>query len=510
MTSGFTTWVTESAGVLLRVAGWEILYASVLFVLVLGLTRLLRRASPLVRHALWGLVLLRLVLPIDLSVPFSLWGLVGHADVASSAGTLLLDAWPASGWDTGGTTEGSAPSTDYGPKTSTYWLLLLLAAWAIGAITVGSFAVARRRIYRQLVRRARPVTDVSVLAIVQHWQESFRVRRRVRTVTSDEFSSPFTYGSLRPVVFLPRAVLESDQAGLTESVVAHELAHVSRWDDLLLKIQLLISVLYFFNPVAWASARRMRDESEQICDGMVLGSGGIPARTYGRSILTVLRLGVAGEPNLIPALVSTRERLEMRLKGIKKGRSITRASVLYSLPVALTFGMVLLPMATAPIEPSNAGVAGAVAWSDVQDIVLANPMPGARVTSAWGPTTNPYTGKEAHHRGVDMADKAGSAVRAAADGVVEVATADYSGGENHGAVIIIDHGGGLKTFYSHLDVLAVAVGDRVSEGDRIGTQGSTGRVTGPHLHFEVWLDGEHADPARFVADWSVNRENTQI
>ena len=200
----------------------------------------------------------------------------------------------------------------------------------------------------------------------------------------------------------------------------------------------------------------------------------------------------------------------MRLKSIKKGRSVRRANVVYSLPVALTFGLLLLPMATGSVERSNAEVANAAALDSPQDVVLANPMPGARVTSAWGLTTNPFTGVEAHHRGIDLADKSRSAVHAAADGVVEVATTDYTGGENHGTVIIIDHGDGLKTFYSHLDVLLVEVGDRVSQGDRIGRQGSTGKVTGPHLHFEVWESGEYVDPARFVADWQEGRESFRM
>jgi beta-lactamase regulating signal transducer with metallopeptidase domain len=504
-------WVAEVAGALLRVAGWEVFYSSILFVIVLALTRVLRNVSPLLRHALWGLVLLRLILPIDLSVPFSLWNLVGRTDVALSTETLLQDAWWAGGWsDAGGMVEGSASATGDAQQGSAPWLWMIVVAWVVGMLAVGCSVIRKRRVYRKIVRRARPVDDVKVLTVARHWTERFRVRRAVRVVTSDDFGSPFTYGSMRPVVFLPRAVMESDQVGLVESVLAHELAHVGRWDDLLLEIQLLISVMYFFNPVVWVSSRRMRDESERICDGMVLGSGGISAKTYGRSILTVLRLGVASEPGLIPALVSTKERLEMRLKSIKKGSSVKRASIVYSLPVVAAFGLFLLPMATGSMGQSNAEVADAATWDSPQEVVLVNPMPGARVTSAWRLRPNPYTGEEAHHRGIDLVDKAGSAVHAAADGVVEVATADYAGGKNHGTVIIIDHSGGLKTFYSHLDEMAVQVGDRVIAGDRIGTQGSTGKVTGPHLHFEVWERGEYVDPARFVADWPLSRESFRI
>ncbi len=503
--------VAEAAGALLRVAGWEVLFSAVLFVLVLGLTRLLRDATPLLRHALWGLVLLRLVLPIDLSVPFSLWSLVGQAEVASSAETLLAEAWSAGGGsDVGWIADGSSSTAPDSRSRADFWLLLAAGVWALGTLAAGTRVVLKRRSYREVMRRARPVADDYVLAVARRWIRDFRIRRPVRIITSDEFGSPFTCGSFRPVIFIPDAVLTHEQPDLMESVLAHELAHVARWDDLLLEIQLFISVLYFFNPVAWASARRMRDESERICDGMVLANGSIPAITYGRNILTVLKLGVASEPSLIPALVSTKERMEMRLKSIKAGRSVRRANVLYSLPLAFVFGLFLLPMATGSVAKSNAVAARAVAPVEMQDVVLANPMPGARVTSAWGPTKNPFTGQEAHHRGIDLAGPAESKVHAAADGVVEVATTEYAGGENHGTVIVIRHGAGLKTFYSHLDVLFVKEGDRVSRGDRIGTQGSTGKVTGPHLHFEVWLDGEPVDPARFVADWKTVGESFRM
>ena len=100
-----------------------------------------------------------------------------------------------------------------------------------------------------------------------------------------------------------------------------------------------------------------------------------------------------------------------------------------------------------------------------------------------------------------MVGKPGSEIHAAAAGRVEEATTDYAGGAAHGTVVILDHGGGIKTFYSHLDRLDVAKGQSVACGEVLGTQGTTGKVTGAHLHFEVWENGEFRDPALFVSEW---------
>lgn len=109
------------------------------------------------------------------------------------------------------------------------------------------------------------------------------------------------------------------------------------------------------------------------------------------------------------------------------------------------------------------------------------------------------TGEWVHHRGVDLVAPSGTAIEAPAAGRVTVATERYEGGAHHGTVVVIDHGDGLQSFYSHLDSLTVAPGQDVARGQTLGTVGSTGEVTGPHLHFEVWRHGEPVDPAEVVA-----------
>lgn len=121
--------------------------------------------------------------------------------------------------------------------------------------------------------------------------------------------------------------------------------------------------------------------------------------------------------------------------------------------------------------------------------------PQARLGSTYGNRVDPFTRRLAFHSGVDFAVAAGTEVFAAGGGVVSFA--GRKGG--YGKTLEIDHGNGLLTRYAHLSRLSVAAGAIVTPGQAIGAVGSTGRSTGPHLHFEVLRDGQFVDPQRFLA-----------
>ncbi len=115
---------------------------------------------------------------------------------------------------------------------------------------------------------------------------------------------------------------------------------------------------------------------------------------------------------------------------------------------------------------------------------------GATVTSGFGMREHPILGGLRAHRGVDLAAPMGSPILATSDG--NVSMADWSGG--YGLTVQLDHGGGLQTRYGHMSRLNVAPGQRVRKGDVIGYVGSTGLSTGPHLHYEVRVNGEAVNP----------------
>lgn len=100
------------------------------------------------------------------------------------------------------------------------------------------------------------------------------------------------------------------------------------------------------------------------------------------------------------------------------------------------------------------------------------------------------------HTGVDIANRIGTPIYAADDGVVEIARGGYNGG--YGNTIVINHGGGVKTRYGHASKLFVKVGDEVEKGENIAAMGSTGRSTGPHLHFEVLINGARYNPLNYI------------
>jgi murein DD-endopeptidase MepM/ murein hydrolase activator NlpD len=126
---------------------------------------------------------------------------------------------------------------------------------------------------------------------------------------------------------------------------------------------------------------------------------------------------------------------------------------------------------------------------------LRKPLAGElQMTSTFGYRNDPFFGRPALHSGVDLREEYGAPVKATAAGVVSVA--GPQGG--YGNLVEIDHGGGLSTRYGHLSAINVAPGQQVSPGVVVGRVGSTGRSTGPHLHYEVRMDGEAVDPSRFL------------
>ena len=125
---------------------------------------------------------------------------------------------------------------------------------------------------------------------------------------------------------------------------------------------------------------------------------------------------------------------------------------------------------------------------------FGNPAPGRNVTSRFGNRIDPFLGRLALHAGIDFQAETGSKVLCTGAG--KVVAAGTSGG--YGNMVEIDHGQGVTTRYGHLSRILVKVGDTVVAGDVIGRAGSTGRSTGPHVHYEVRRNGNAVDPVHFL------------
>jgi murein DD-endopeptidase MepM/ murein hydrolase activator NlpD len=116
------------------------------------------------------------------------------------------------------------------------------------------------------------------------------------------------------------------------------------------------------------------------------------------------------------------------------------------------------------------------------------------VSSSFGVRPDPFLGRPAMHTGLDLRSSIGDPVRATANGTVTIA--GWNGG--YGNMVELDHGNGFATRYGHMSAIEVKVGQHVRSGQIVGRVGSTGRSTGPHLHYETRIDGEAVDPQRFL------------
>ncbi len=122
------------------------------------------------------------------------------------------------------------------------------------------------------------------------------------------------------------------------------------------------------------------------------------------------------------------------------------------------------------------------------------PVSAAYNSSSYGWRIDPFTGGKAFHEGLDFPANIGTPIRAAADGIVSMAEQSAA----YGNIVKIEHGAGLETRYAHASKLLVHVGERVVKGQEVALVGSTGRSTGPHLHYEIRLNGESLDPRKYL------------
>jgi len=125
---------------------------------------------------------------------------------------------------------------------------------------------------------------------------------------------------------------------------------------------------------------------------------------------------------------------------------------------------------------------------------LMTPMSKGSITSRFGVRTDPFRRRPAMHTGIDFRAPSGQPARATAPG--KVISAGYAGG--YGNMVEIDHGGGITTRFAHLSKIIAKVGQTVAKGDVVGNAGSTGRSTGPHLHYEIRVNSRPIDPMTFI------------
>jgi murein DD-endopeptidase MepM/ murein hydrolase activator NlpD len=292
----------------------------------------------------------------------------------------------------------------------------------------------------------------------------------------------------RPLIALPRTLLARLTDGQLRLVLRHEAAHLARNDPHWALLLRAVGLLLWFNPLLRPLARRVQLASELACDALALGAEKNMRRAYAEAYLETLRLSMARTLPCPATAFSPQDQgsHKMRIGHIVHGDPHARTRPLLALALgALALG---LGGGLVAVQASTPAAAAPVAFT--------GPIIEGRISSAFG-KMRPSVGPRAHN-GVDLSAARGTPVHAPADGTVQVATENYLPQPNYGTVVILDHGNGWQSVYAHLDSLDVAAGDRIAVGERIGSLGSTGKATGPHVHVEVLRDGQRVDPATVI------------
>ncbi|MFO0727570.1 MAG: M23/M56 family metallopeptidase [Myxococcota bacterium] len=356
---------------------------------------------------------------------------------------------------------------------------LVVLAWIIGASWTGLRLFGGALHLRALHRRATPLPGAWSKRCAELAARA-GVGRAVELLGSAEITVPLAFGVLRPVVLFPLSALSALTEVQLEAILCHELAHLRRYDFLVNLGQLAVETLFFFNPAARWISRQIRVERELCCDDLVVELLGDPLG-YARALE---RLESArGSAQL--ALAATGGSLMFRIQRLLDPRPKRRRLGLGAGALALLLSI----GASVPL-----GAEAYASWR--RGPHLLRPVQGGTVSLAFGKQPNPFTGEPYFHQGIDLTSPPGAPVRAPLNGVVRFAASD---GER-GNVVILQHGSGLESRFHHLGAIAVKVGQTLSTGQVLGTIGTTGKITGPHLHLELRQDGTAVDPAPLLQE----------
>jgi len=266
-------------------------------------------------------------------VPTSSIGSAGSAETIGSAGTA-----------------GSARSVLPSPT----------AIWDFGAALVGLFLLASLWGTARLARSAVVVTGGTLHGEVRDLARRLGLRRSVRVLRAHGQAMPMTWGAFRPTVFLP-AGIEAWPVTRRQTVLLHELAHVKRWDWLTQLLARVVCVVYWWHPLAWVAARRLREERELACDDLVLAHGTVPS-AYAGDLLEIARAFRANVATSLAAVAMARRsqlagRLLAVLDATRARGSLKRSHLVPAMGAA---AVLLIPLAGVATRDARMAADGSV------------------------------------------------------------------------------------------------------------------------------------------------------
>jgi len=354
------------------------------------------------------------------------------------------------------------------------WLgIALTASLIIGWLTrLGFNALCQVRL-QNIKRTASPSPSIKA----DFWARQLGLKH-APTTASIPHGSPFLAGIRHRVIYLPDAISDQQDADI---ILAHECTHIARGDLITRPLERFVADVFWFSPFAWIMRRQLDYWREAACDAQTADLTGDNV-AYARALAKTARVTRPHPTTALPVaafILPRQETLKKRLVQLleRKGRTPKRGMAVFALAAALTL---------APLSLAQVGVS--VNNSLFSHAIVIHPK--ARVTSAYGVRKDPWSGKMKKHYGIDIGAEKHTYIFAPADAkvILSKSKGDY------GETVDIYLEDGTKMRFSQMSKRLVNEGDKIKAGTKIGKMGMSGSATGPHLHLEVYKDGEHIDP----------------
>ena len=327
---------------------------------------------------------------------------------------------------------------------------------------------------------------LSIINILKIRRNSILIKEDNVKIFVSKSPTPFSFFSW---IFLP----EDQTENIDPLILKHELEHVKQWHSLDLIFIQLFQCIYWFNPIIKLYRKEIKALHEHQADDKILKSG-----TKSSDYLSLILKNLYQEKsnyslsyfnNLI-----IKKRIEMITKSKSKNIQLFTYSALLIVAISITFGFAV----PETIMPSNSD-------KFQQKEIIINPPSIApienfkpeQITSLFNQNIAlPKTNKIVEHHGIDIRAFKGTPVLATGEGLI--LKAEMEG--NWGNLIVIQHSEGYQTWYAHLDGFEIKKDQNVKKGDVIGYVGSTGKSSGPHLHYEVRQNDRNLNPLDFITE----------
>lgn len=340
-------------------------------------------------------------------------------------------------------------------------------------------------IYKSLnVKKSIEIPE-NVSRILKECQKELNIEKDIQIVIQDKIQMPSLYGVFNTKILLTEEILNFSDNEL-KCIVAHELNHYKMNHHFLYMIFNIMERIHWFNPVIKLAFNTIKQDLEIITDNLVLKTN-ITVKEYCMAILKIAELCNLKESKM-PSICSGKKEIERRIIQMKNNN--VKNSIFIVVATILLVSVLTISFASDKVTKTNNDnlemIGEIYSESDKKEETIQNveyivPIEYTNVSLPFGTRIHPITKEERTHTGIDLVAKEGAKVKAAASGVVEVATFD----NEKGYYVEIKHIDGSVSSYHHGSTILVEVGDSVKAGDEIMVVGKTGNATGTHLHFEV-------------------------